>query len=171
MSVIWKIDFFHAPTSCRIWNTQLLYIVLSVCKCEKLAWNKSSVGHITFLVKVELMLAQGLGFSPKSSWRLLTNTLNISYKTKIIIQNNYNYLHYLVNFFWMWPTLILLLKMGWKWTWPASILCMRISVLFRKLFKLIVIGLFGAVQGDEQIRIVHIFVSWFLELTWMSYTL
>ena len=38
------------------------------------------VGHTNFLVKVELTWVQDFGISPKSSWRLPTNTLNISYK-------------------------------------------------------------------------------------------
>ena len=117
------------------------------------------MGHITFLVKVELMLAQGLGFSPKSSWRLSTNTLNINYKTEKKVQNQDNHLHYFVVFLDV-AHANCLLKTGWKWTWSASILIMRISVVFRKLFKLIVIGLW----------IMHAFVSWFLKLIWISYT-
>ena len=50
------------------------------------------VGHITFLVKVELTWVQDIGCSR----RLLTNTLNINYmeqitQNKIIIQINFLY--------------------------------------------------------------------------------
>ena len=53
--------------------------------------EKVSVGHINFLVEVELLWVQDPTSSPKSSWRLPINKLNISYKTivkfKIIVVN------------------------------------------------------------------------------------
>ena len=42
-----------------------------------------SVGHTISLVKVELMWIQDHGSPSKSSRRLSTNTLNITYKTKV----------------------------------------------------------------------------------------
>ena len=42
-----------------------------------------NVGHTNFVVKVEVTRIQDLGSPPKSSLRLLTNTLHIIYKTKI----------------------------------------------------------------------------------------
>jgi hypothetical protein len=42
-----------------------------------------SLGHTNVLVKVELTWVQDPRSSSKSSWRLPTNTLNISYKSKV----------------------------------------------------------------------------------------
>ena len=41
------------------------------------------VGHTNFLVKVELTWVQRPRGFPKSSWRLPTNTLKISFRTKV----------------------------------------------------------------------------------------
>lgn len=42
-----------------------------------------SVIHSNFLVEVEFMRDQDRKSSPKSSWRFMTNALNISYEIKV----------------------------------------------------------------------------------------
>ena len=68
------------------------------------------------LVKVELMWVQDLRSSPNSSWRILTNNLNISYyRTKVPQNEVIIHIDFLEKQI-LWPTLIFYknLSVGWK---------------------------------------------------------
>ena len=50
-----------------------------ICEGGEISMEIISMGHISFLVMVDLMWVQDPGFS----WRFPTNTLNISFRTKV----------------------------------------------------------------------------------------
>ena len=43
----------------------------------------STMGQINFQIKVELTWAQNYKFVSKSSWRLVTNSLNVGYRIQV----------------------------------------------------------------------------------------
>ena len=101
------------------------------------------------LVEVNLTWVQDPRSSPKSSWRLPTNTLNISCGTKttqnkIITPINFQGKQLLS------PALIIYLRLSmcWKLMWPTLFLIMRISVGSVKLLWHIVIGLLSVITYE-----------------------
>ena len=63
------------------------------------------MGRIAFLVEVELMWVQDPGSSPKSLRRFLTNTLNVSHKTKVSRNKIITHINFLEKQL-LWPVLI-----------------------------------------------------------------
>ena len=55
------------------------------------------MGHTNFMIKVELMWFQDPGSSPKSSYRLATNTLNVTCRIKVAQHKNNHCIHFLGN--------------------------------------------------------------------------
>ena len=92
------------------------------------------VGHTHFLVKVELMWVQDFGSFSKSSWRILTNTLNTCLHNKSST-NQSNHVCWFSRDQLLWLMLIwyLTFRVGWKLMWPTLFFIMKISVGSRKL--------------------------------------
>ena len=87
-------------------------------------------GPTNFLVKVELTWVQDPKSSPKSSWKLPTNTLNTIYRTQVAQKQNNHPCYFFKGKQLMWPTLIFFqeYRMGWKVLWPTLIFIESISM-------------------------------------------
>ena len=101
-----------------------------------------SVGNTNFLVMVELIRVQHPMSSPKSPWRLSTNTLKISHRTKVTQIKIITHVDFLGKQL-LWPTLVVYYKfsVGWKQLWPEvmGFVSVVIGELLEFVKKLVVV--------------------------------